>query len=46
MGDQASGFFWSILFMIGGVLTLGTAVVLFIVRVVRRAHAAAEQQPA
>ena len=40
MGDQSAGFFWSILFMIGAVLTLGAAVVTFIVRTVRRADAA------
>jgi hypothetical protein len=38
-GDPSGGLFWSILFMIGSVLTLGFAVVFFIVRIVRRADA-------
>jgi len=40
VGDASSGFFWSILFMIASVLSLGSAVVFTIVRTVRRADAA------
>ena len=40
MGDAASGFFWSILFMIASVLAIGSSVVFLIVRAVRCAEAA------